>query len=120
MNQYIVMFIAIMNIITALKKLKNHVKSITFDQGVEFSKYQWIKECIKTNIYFCDPASPYQKGSIENGNGVLRREFKRDHDADKLKQREISHMVSIINNRPLKCLGYCTPLEAFEKATYEN
>lgn len=100
------------DIINVLKKIKNRIKSITFDQGVEFSKYQWIKECIKTDIYFCDPASPHQKGSIENGNGVLRVEFQRDYNADKLKQHTVNNIIPIINNRPLKCLGYQTPLEA--------
>jgi len=57
------------NIISTLKNLKICIKSITFDQGFEFSKYALIKECLEASIYFCDPASPHQKGSIENGNG---------------------------------------------------
>ena len=103
------------NIITAMKKLKKHVKSITFDQGIEFSKYQWIKDCINTEIYFCDPASPHQKGAIENGNGLIRIEFQRDYEAGKLKQREIDKVIKEINNRPFKCLGFYTPMEAFQK-----
>ncbi len=103
-----------MNIISTLKYYKNHVKSITFDQGVKFSKYQWIKYCINADIYFCDPASPHQKGCIENGNGVIRVELKRDHELDKLKQHEINRIITNINNRPFKCLGYLTPEEIFK------
>lgn len=103
------------NIIRALKKFKKYVKSVTFDQGVEFSKYQWIKDCIGADIYFCDPASPHQKGAIENGNANIRLEFKRDFDADKLKQRQLNQVMKDINNRPFKCLGYITPAELFYK-----
>lgn len=104
-----------MNIITVMKKFKKHVKSITFDQGIEFSKYQWIKDCVGTDIYFCDPASPHQKGAIENGNSMIRLEFKRDYEADKLKQHEIDKVIKGINNRPFKCLDYCTPSEIFQR-----
>lgn len=100
--------------ISTITKIKNHVKSITFDQGSEFKKYEWIKNCIGTEIYFCEPASPHQKGCIENGNGNIRIEFQRNYDAEKLKQRHVDKVIKSINNRPLKCLGYCTPLEIFQ------
>lgn len=102
-------------IIAGLKSLKLYVKSITFDQGSEFRKYHWIIDCIKTDIYFCNPGSPYQKGSVENGNGIIRVEYPRDCSIKKLKQTKIDNTVGIINDRPLKCLGYSTPLEEFQK-----
>lgn len=104
------------NIISTLKNIKDHIKSITFDQGFEFSKYQWIKNTIGSDIYFCQPASPHEKGGVENGNGIIRLSFQRDHDADKLKQCEINDVINEINNRPLKCLDYRTPHELFELA----
>jgi len=67
------------------------------------------------NIYFCKPASPYQKGAVENGNGVIRAELPRNYDIAKLKQKHISRLIDEINNRPLKCLGYKTPLEIFQQ-----
>ena len=57
------------NIIKHLKKLGTEIRSITFDQGSEFFKYDWISKTLGSDIYFCDPASPEQKGSIENVNG---------------------------------------------------
>lgn len=102
-------------LISTVKKIKKHLKSITFDQGSEFNKYEWINECFGTKIYFCKPASPYQKGAVENGNGVIRVELPRNFDIATLKQKHISLLIEEINNRPLKCLGYKTPQEMFQK-----
>jgi len=100
-------------LINTITKIKDHVKSITFDQGSEFKKYEWIRNCIDTSIYFCEPASPYQKGSIENVNGVIRIELPRTISLDDIKQKHINKITSEINNRPLKCLDYLTPTESF-------
>ena len=104
-------------IISTLKNLKSHIKTITVDQGSEFNKYQWIKDCFGTEFYFCEPASPHQKGAIENGNGVIRVELPRDCDFNALKQRQINALIEEINNRPYKCLSYESPQEAFKSAT---
>lgn len=50
-------------LISTISKIKQHVKSITFDQGSEFQKYDCIRNCIGADIYFCEPAFPYQKGA---------------------------------------------------------
>lgn len=84
--------------ISTVKNIKNYVKSITFDQGSEFKKYDWIKDCLDTKIYFCEPASPHQKGAIENANGNIRIEFQRDYDTENLKQRYIDKVIKNINN----------------------
>ena len=102
-----------LTLISTVKNIKQFIKSITFDQGFEFNKYQWIKDCIATDIYFCEPASPYQKGAVENGNGVIRAELPREYDVSKLKQKHIANLISEINNRPLKCLDYKSPHEMF-------
>ncbi len=103
------------NMISELTKIKEHVDSITLDQGSEFAKYQWLHDCLDTRIYFCNPGSPYQKGSIENGNGVIRAELPRNCDTKQLMQKNIDIIIDNINNRPLKCLGYLTPFEEFQK-----
>lgn len=108
-----------LTLISTVKKLKKYLKSITFDQGSEFNKHQWIKECFGTDIYFCTPASPYQKGAVENGNGVIRVELPRNYDVAKLKQKHVAQLVSEINSRPLKCLGYKTPQEIFQQSICE-
>lgn len=105
-----------LTLISSVKTFKNYLKSITFDQGSEFNKYQWIKECYGTEIYFCKPASPYQKGAVENGNGVIRAELPRNYDIAILKQKHIAQLINEINCRPLKCLGYKTPQEMFQQS----
>ncbi len=93
-------------LINTVKKIKPYIKSITFDQGSEFKRYGWIKECLETDIYFCEAGSPYQKGSVENGNGLIRIELPRTYPVEGLKQRHITTLIKNINNRPLKCLNY--------------
>lgn len=103
-----------LTMISMLKTLKKYMKSVTFDQGSEFQKYRWIRDCLNVSVYFCDPASPHQKGAVENGNGVIRCAFPRSFDLSACTQREINQRLKEINNRPLKCLDYQTPQEIFE------
>ena len=79
-----------LTLISTVKNIKKYIKSITFDQGSEFNKYLWIKDCVDIDIYFCKPASPYQKGAVENGSGVIRAELPREYDMAKLKQKHIA------------------------------
>lgn len=104
-------------LISTLKHLKLHIKSMTFDQGSEFQKYNWIRNCLESDIYFCDPASPHQKGAIENINGVIRAELPRHYALDTLSQSDIMLLINEINARPLKCLNYQTPEEVFSEYT---
>ena len=87
-------------IIKALTPIKHAIKSITFAQGVEFNRYSWIQSCLNAKIYFCDPGSPYQKGSIENRNGVIRTLYKRNYNIADLKQSELNTQIQLINDRP--------------------
>lgn len=103
-------------LISTMSSMKNCIKSITFDQGSEFKKYLWIKDCLNTDIYFCESGSPHQKGGIENGNSVIRLDFPRTFNMQMLKQKEVNKIIKKLNDRPLKCLNYKTPYELF----YEN
>ena len=102
------------NIIKKLNSISKCVKSITFDQGSEFFKYDWISKSIEAKMYFCDPSSPHQKGSIENVNGVIRTKLPRSLDIGKISQSKIDNLINEINNRPMKCHGYLTPSEVFK------
>lgn len=104
-------------LINTIKKIKPYIKSITFDQGSEFKRYEWIKECLEADIYFCEAGSPYQKGSVENGNGTIRVELPRTYPIEDLKQKSVTALIKNINNRPLKCLNYKTPTELFNQLT---
>lgn len=108
------------NIISTINKIKQHVKTITFDQGSEFMQYQWIKDCLTADTYFCQPGSPYQKGNIENVNGSIRVELPRSYGIAKLHQKDIAAITNEINDRPLACLNYPTPAECFTEAIAAN
>lgn len=84
-------------------------KSITFDNGGEF--YQHQKLPLET--FFCDPHSPWQRGAIENANGILRRSLPRTTCIRKWTDQDIDDIVWTYNTTPRKCLGFLTPLEAF-------
>lgn len=102
-------------LISTVKNLKHQIQSITFDQGCEFQKYEWIKDCLETDVYFCHPGCPHEKGAIENVNGVIRVELPRNINLDELMQKDVLKITEEINNRPLKCLNYQTPAERFSE-----
>lgn len=92
------------------------VKSITFDNGTEFASHTKFNELgIKT--YFCDPGTPYQKGSIEHFNGMIRRYIPFDLDADSVTEEYVIQVSFMMNTMPRKILGYKTPMQIFEQMT---
>ena len=102
------------NIIKALRPKQEFVNSITFDNGLEFSKHEIIAKRLKAKTYFCEPYKSYQKGSVENGNGLLRIDLPRNINSESISSSRISHVVKRINHRPMKCLDYQTPAEVFK------
>tara|TARA_R110000751_G_scaffold89979_1_gene176841 strand:+ start:740 stop:1063 length:324 start_codon:yes stop_codon:yes gene_type:complete len=86
-------------------------KTITFDNGGEFYAHQKLP----LQAYFCDPYSPWQRGSVENANGVLRRSLPRKTRISKWSDNDIDDIIWTYNTTPRKCLGFLTPLEAFAK-----
>lgn len=90
---------------------KEQVKTITCDRGKEFSGYKEIESVLKCDVYFTDPYCAWQKGSNENGNGLLREFYPKGMDLSLTTNNELSIVLSLMNNRPRKCLGYKTPLE---------
>ena len=67
------------------------------------------------DIYFCDPYKSYQKGSIENGNKMIRTKLSRKSDINTYSQLDIEIIIDKFNNRPMKCLAYKTPAEVFNE-----
>lgn len=99
---------------TAVEKQKEAYKtiSVTYDNGLENRGHQELK--IPT--FFCEPYSSWQKGGVENANKMIRRYFPKGTNFRKVSQRKIDQIVSIINNKPRKILGYRTALEVAERA----
>ena len=98
-----------------MNKLKNSYRtplSVTFDNGLEFSKHGDLHS-IGISTFFCDPYSSWQKGSIEHANGIIRRYLPKNHDPSNLNQSTLDQIINNINNTPRKILGFKTPTEAF-------
>lgn len=91
------------------------VKSITLDNGSEFAAFKEIGRRLNAIIYFADPHSPWQKGSIENANDLLRFFFPRGTDFRKVTDDEVQQAVDYINNRPRKGMDWMTPIEFVEE-----
>jgi len=86
-------------------------KTITFDQGSEFANYCQVERSVGCKIYYCEVASPWQKGSNENMNGRLRRYLPKKVNIDQFSQKELDQIAHKMNTLPRKCLGFRTPQE---------
>jgi len=87
-------------------------RTLTMDNGFEHRHHERITAAIDIRCYFCDPYAAWQRGTNENRNELIRRHFPKGTDFARLTRAEIERAESAINNRPMKCLGYRTPLEA--------
>ena len=89
------------------------LKTITFDQGSEFANFPQIENHLHCKTYYCETHSPWQKGAIENANGLIRRYLPKRTNIDNYNQEDIEKIIDKLNNQPMRCLGYKTPKEAF-------
>jgi transposase, IS30 family len=88
-------------------------RTVTFDNGAEFSHHQQLNTNLQMQTYFCDTRAPWQKGGIENAIGRLRRLLPRKTHPSRLTQSNIDALAHRHNHTPRKCLGYQTPAEKF-------
>jgi IS30 family transposase len=87
------------------------MRSVTWDQGVEMSNHRSITIETGIPIYFCDPHSPWQRGSNENTNGLLRQYMPKGSDLSKFSADDLQRIQDSLNGRPRETLGFMTPLE---------
>lgn len=90
-------------------------RSLTWDQGAEMAQHAQLQIDTGLNIYFCDPQSPWQRGSNENTNGLLRQYFPKGADLSQHGVNELSPVAHALNTRPRKILGWRTPAEALDQ-----
>ena len=100
--------------------ISNLVKTITFDNGKEFTKHEFIAEELDCDTYFAKPYHSWERGQNENANGLLRQYFPKAMELVDISHKRVLEAVHKLNSRLRKCLGYRTPCEAFLEATGIN
>ena len=101
-------------LIKQAKMLPNELyKSLTWDRGKELADHRRFTLATNIDVYFCDPQSPWQRGSNENTNGLLRQYFPKGADLSVYSQAHLNKVARQLNERPRKTLGFETPAEKF-------
>jgi IS30 family transposase len=89
-------------------------RSLTWDQGKEIHAHKRLTVATKIQVYFCDPQSPWQRGSNENTNGLLRQYFPSGTNFSRISQSYLNAIALRLNQRPRKTLGFETPADRLQ------
>lgn len=100
-------------LVRCLRKQRRPVHTLTVDNGQEFAAHRVVSAQLGAPVYFSDYYAPWQRGTIENTNGLLRQYLPKSRDFNDLRRDELNYAQARLNHRPRKCLGYRTPHEVF-------
>jgi len=89
-------------------------RSLTWDRGIEMAQHHAFSVATDVKVYFCDPRSPWQRGSNQNTNGLLRQDFPKCSDLSRYSQAALDKVARELNGRPRKTLGFNTPADRLQ------
>ena len=92
---------------------KSFLDTLTFDNGKEFARFEQIKQALGIEVYFAKPYHSWERGTNENRNGIVRKVLPKGRSFDDITEEEMRRIDRLLNDRPLKCLNWRTPREAF-------
>ena len=95
-------------------------KTLTYDQGSEMALHDTLAKQLRIDIFFCDPHSPWQRGSNENANGLIREFLPKGTDLSSINYQQLTSIEYSLNHRPRKILGFRTPHEVFSELKLNN
>ena len=102
-------------IVSSITKLPEQLRrTLTWDQGAEMAQHTQLRVDTGLGIFFCDPHSPWQRGTNENTNGLLRQYFPKGTDLSRRSRDDLEAVASALNSRPRKTLGWKTPTEVLD------
>jgi len=104
-------------IVNLLSSIRSQIKTITLDNGKEFSFHKQIAKKLNCDVYFAKPYHSWERGQNENANGLLRQYFPKAMELLDVTKKQVMDAVDKLNNRPRKCLGFKTPYEVFQELT---
>lgn len=96
------------------------LRSLTYDRGSEMAQYKNMAKALNLDVYFADPYAPWQRGTNENTNGIIRRFLPKGTDLSPYTQEDLNEIAEKINNIPRKCLGFKKPKEVFNQIIRQN
>jgi IS30 family transposase len=103
-------------IVASLLPLPDRLRrSLTWDQGAEMAQHAQLRLDTGLRVYFCDPHSPWQRGTNENTNGLLRQYFPKGTDLGRYGAEDLAAVAATLNGRPRKTLAWKTPAEALDE-----